>query len=169
MKRMLTILLAFCLMLAACGQNVPDPGSSGPSEPAGSHPPERLPPYIRTEPEADWGIDLRLQDAAPTGGRLVCTQTGGTVTGELNTGSYFRIEEWVDGEWVPLPVEIENLAWTMEAWSVPLEDTTSWDINWEWVYGELPIGEYRIAKEFMDFRETGNYDKAEFFAYFIIL
>ena len=91
------------------------------------------------------------------------------MTGELNTGSYFRIEEWVDGEWVPLPVEIENLAWTMEAWSVPLEDTTSWDINWEWVYGELPIVEYRIAKEFMDFRETGNYDKAEFFAYFIIL
>ena len=40
--------------------------------------------------------------------------------------------------------------------------------NWEWLYGELPEGNYRIAKEIMDFRETGEYDTAIHYAEFRI-
>jgi|GEM_PF-6741248 len=34
-----------------------------------------------------------------------------------------------------------------------------WSINWEWLYGSLDIGEYRIIKDVLDFRASGDYDK----------
>ena len=40
--------------------------------------------------------------------------------------------------------------------------------QWEWLYGELPTGNYKIGKEIMDFRASGNYDKAVYFAQFNI-
>ena len=48
------------------------------------------------------------------------------------------------------------------------EDTTQWDVNWEWLYGELPAGEYRIGKEIMNFRGAGDYDTEMLYAGFVI-
>ena len=61
-----------------------------------------------------------------------------------------------------------DIAWTMEAWMIPKEDTISWDVNWEWLYGKLPAGEYRIGKEIMNFRGTGDYDVEMVYAEFVI-
>ena len=61
-----------------------------------------------------------------------------------------------------------DLAWTSEAWCIPANDTCEWEVNWEWLYGELPEGNYRIAKEIMDFRGTGEYDTAIHYAEFRI-
>ena len=41
-------------------------------------------------------------------------------------------------------------------------------MNWERLYGELPSGSYRIGKEVMDFRATGDYDTNDYYAYFEI-
>ena len=61
-----------------------------------------------------------------------------------------------------------EIGWTEEAWMIPMEDATEWEINWEWLYGKLPVGKYRVGKEIMDFRESGNYDTATYFAEFEI-
>ena len=49
-----------------------------------------------------------------------------------------------------------------------MEATTVWEIDWNWLYGELPAGKYRIGKEIMDFRGTGDYDTSIYFAEFEI-
>ncbi len=153
MKRFLSIFFAAVLTvsLAGCAANAPKTPSVSPS-------PENTLPAHETN---NWGITLSLKDLTRTGATIVCAQSGGTFTGELNTGSYFVLEQLTDQGWVEVPMkELEGeLAWSMIAYIVTLNGTTEWPINWEWLYGELPDGHYRMGKEFTNFRSPGDYDK----------
>ena len=85
-------------------------------------------------------------------------------------GSVFVIQKaeksgWVDVDYLPQEYDI---AWTAEAWIIEKDGITRWDINWEWIYGELPAGEYRIGKEIMNFRAPGDYDTEIVYAEFVI-
>lgn len=44
-------------------------------------------------------------------------------------------------------IEIENLASTLEVFRVPSNSFSSYDIDLEYMVGELPLGKYRILKE----------------------
>jgi hypothetical protein len=115
-----------------------------------------------------WGIQLNATKITPTGMTLVCKQSGGEPTGELLTGSYLILEESINEQWLPVemtPSEYER-AWTDEAWIIPMNDTVEWEVSWEWLYGELPDGNYRIGKKIMDFRSAGNYDEKIYYATF---
>ena len=71
--------------------------------------------------------------------------------------------------WKEMPYVIDGeIGWTQEAWIIPMNDSCEWEINWEWLYGKLPIGKYRIGKEITDFRAAGDYDKAVYFVEFTI-
>ena len=48
------------------------------------------------------------------------------------------------------------------------ESTKELNINWKYGYGELKPGYYRLKKEFMDFRATGDYDTETYEVYFNI-
>lgn len=118
----------------------------------------------------EWGITLEVENVTPRGLSLVCHQSGGNSVSELETGSFYVIQKldesgWVNVKYAPHKYDI---AWTAEAWLIQKENTTTWDVNWEWLYGELPAGEYRIGKEFMNFRGTGDYDEEIIYADFII-
>ena len=115
-----------------------------------------------------WGVKLTAKNITPSGLTIVCTQQDGEPTGELNTGSYYGLEVLRDGEWGAvelLPMEGE-LAWTSEAWMIPNNAETEWEVNWSRLYGELPAGNYRISKSVMDFRGTGDYDTKAYYAGF---
>lgn len=95
------------------------------------------------------------------------TSTGLTVrftsTNENETiyGSYYRVEKYEDSGWKEVQqLKLEGeLGWTSEAYIVPSNENSDCVINWEWLYGELTTGQYRIIKDIMDFRGTGDYDK----------
>ena len=118
-----------------------------------------------------WGVTLEAENVTANGLTLVCTQTGGKPTGSLQTGSWYIVEKWTqetgwkEVDYVPQEYDI---AWTQEAYMIPMEDQAKWEVNWEWLYGELTTGKYRIGKEIMDFREAGNYDNAIYYAEFEI-
>ena len=56
----------------------------------------------------------------------------------------------------------------MEARILPKESTGKLEVDWEWLYGKLSAGEYRIGKEFMNFRGTGDFDEQVIYAEFSI-
>lgn len=117
-----------------------------------------------------WGVTLEAENVTPVGLTIVCRQSGGEDVAELNTGSDYTLQRLVGSEWVDveyLPQEYE-VAWTSEAWIIPKDATTRWDVNWEWLYGELPAGEYRIGKTITNFSGPGDYDSALIFAEFTI-
>ncbi len=124
---------------------------------------------FESDPDAPdgWGIKLEAKEAAPTGLTLVCTQSGGNISGTLETGSPFWIEEKTEDGWTALAFP-ENLAFTREAWIIPLEDSAEWPVDWSGALGELPPGTYRIAKNIMDFRETGDWDQKTYYAEFTL-
>ena len=111
------------------------------------------------EPEkADWGITLSVKDVTPTGMTLVCSQSGGEITGELQCGSDYSLLVNSNGVWNAVPYLVDEVAWTSEAYYSPMNDSIEFELKWERLYGELPAGTYRVVKGFMDFRGTGDYD-----------
>lgn len=121
----------------------------------------------------DWGLSLSVKNVSATGLTLVVAQSGGEPTGTLETGETYRIITLVDGAWrtveeLPLPEGVDARAWNSIAYLIPMEDSREFDINWSWIYGELPAGTYRLIKGFMDFRETANYDTFDYWVEFEI-
>ena len=51
---------------------------------------------------------------------------------------------------------------------VEVPEKVEWAVDWTKLYGELPAGEYRIAKEIMNFRGGGDFDTKTFYAEFTI-
>ena len=60
------------------------------------------------------------------------------------------------------------LSFTAVAYPLFFDATSVEAMSWERSYGELSPGQYRIAKEFMDFRGSGDYNEAMFYADFTI-
>ena len=152
MKKWIAVLIAALLMLSF-------PGCGAKAE-AGSQ---------DAQPN-QWGIMLETENVTPTGLTIVCLQSGGTGVFELTTGSFYVIQTLKNGNWTDvayLPQEYD-IAWTSEAWIIPAESTVTWDINWEWLYGELPAGEYRIGKTVTNFRGPGDYDSETVYARFTL-
>ena len=118
--------------------------------------------------EETWGIELRVENVTPTGATIKCTQSGGEPTGELQTGGWYILETWTQEQgWIEAPCFAE-VGWTQEAWMIPMNDTCEWEVNWEWLYGTLSEGKYRIGKDITDFRGTGDYYNAIYYAEFEI-
>lgn len=115
----------------------------------------------------NWGLTLSVKDVTESGLTLVCTQSGGELTGELQTGSDYKLivlkEAWED-----VPTIIEDYGWTAEAYMVAKDDVTEFEYNWEWLYGKLLAGTYRLVKGFTDFRESGDYDNFAYWTEFEI-
>lgn len=123
------------------------------------------------EQQDEWGIELQALDVSSTGMTLACVQSGGSAAGDLQTGSSFVIEQFVDGEWMPVNTVqgILDWAWTLEAWMIRRDSTTQWEVNWDFLYGELDPGTYRISKVIMDFRGPGDYTEKTYYAEFAIV
>ena len=105
------------------------------------------------EPEETmkWNLEMQVTDVTPSGLRAEFIQHGVINPrdgGELMFGSEYALEKWVDGSWEPvemLPQEYD-VAWTMEAYLIGQNSTTPFQVEWEWLYGQLPPGQYRIGK-----------------------
>lgn len=118
---------------------------------------------------ADWGLTLTASDVTPTGLTLTFAQSGGQPTGSLQYGSNYWLER-KDGEgWTQRSDILEpgvNLAWTDEAYMIPMNGQTSWEVDWSWLYGQLSPGHYRVGKKVTDFRKAGDYDEQVYYAEF---
>ena len=70
--------------------------------------------------EENWGIILTAENITSTTLTLVCTQSGGEPTGELETGSWFILEKWtqevglVKKLWISEKLEIMIQQFTMQ-------------------------------------------------------
>ena len=124
-------------------------------------------PDFSDEGFPNWGLTLSVKDVTESGLTLVCTQSGGELTGELQTGSDYKLivlkEAWED-----VPTIIEDYGWTAEAYMIAEDDVTEFEYNWEWLHGKLPAGTYRLVKGFTDFRESGDYDNFTYWVEFEI-
>ncbi|MBP3617735.1 MAG: hypothetical protein J6J38_06840 [Lachnospiraceae bacterium] len=116
----------------------------------------------------DWGLNLSVKDVTPTGLTLVCTKNGGNPTGELICGTDYRLLVFEDGMWKHVPTVVEEYCWDDIGYPITEGKVREFELSWEWLYGKLPTGTYRLAKDFMDWREAGDYDEATYWVEFKI-
>ncbi len=104
------------------------------------------------------GLELTAKDVTPSGMTLVVKQNGGNATGEIQTGEDYSLKVNKNGEWVDVETVIEDYAWNSIAYMIEKDGEREFEIDWEWLYGKLERGKYKLVKSFMDFRGTGDYD-----------
>lgn len=117
--------------------------------------------------ENNLGVQLSVANVTPTGLTLICNQSGGEPTGELQTGTAYSLEKDVNGVWQAVEPK-EVMGWNDEALIIEKGGKTEWNIGWSLVYGTLPDGKYRIGKDIRDFRSADDYDISICYAEFEI-
>lgn len=73
-------------------------------------------------------------------------------------GEYFCLEKNIDGGWYQVPIVIDNYGFDDIGYELAAGDNREWTVEWDWLYGSLKSGEYRLVKDVLDFRNTGEYD-----------
>ena len=93
------------------------------------------------------------------------TSTGITVIFKNNTdkqciyGEYFLLEKRMYQKWYQVPAIIDNYGFNMIGYHLASGENREMEVNWEWLYGNLDAGEYRIMKDILDYRKSGDYDE----------
>ena len=117
----------------------------------------------------DIGLSINIGNVSQTGAELYFAQYEGNPKGNLQYSDDFIIEKFDSGEWIDAPIVLEgDYGFNDIAYLIANNDVTDFKIDWEWLYGELEPGEYRIGKEVIDFVESGSYDKYMLYVHFII-
>ncbi|MGE7949300.1 immunoglobulin-like domain-containing protein [Lysinibacillus sp. NPDC093688] len=103
------------------------------------------------------------------------SSTGLTVTFENNSdkqiiyGEHFLLEKKIKGKWYQVPFALDgNPAFKDIGYSLDSSGVKEWKVDWDWLYGSLDNGEYRIVKEILNFRSAGDYDKYHLTAEFTV-
>jgi len=79
------------------------------------------------------------------------------------------LEKKISGSWYQVPVVIEgNYGFDAIGYELASGGHGEWAVDWEWLYGSLETGEYRIVKDILDFRGSGEYDTYYLAAEFVI-
>lgn len=130
--------------------------------------------YTKESEIEEIALQLSLKNISHTGATLVFNQYDKEApTGELEYGAEYTIEQLKGGEWIELPgpvegSEHENLVFNAVAYLIKAEAKTEQEIDWEWLHGPLPPGEYRIGKNVHDFRGTGDFDEYTVYGQFLL-
>lgn len=110
------------------------------------------------------GISLSIKEGT-------LTKTGTTLILKNNSdidvqyGNPYEIEIKKDGEWHKINVELN---FTLPAYELKSKDTKEIKLNWEYGYGKLAKGEYRIIKSIDVEKENGTFENFYISAEFII-
>ena len=103
------------------------------------------------------------------------SSTGLKVTFENNSNSqciyseHFWLEKKINENWYQVPVAIDgDYGFNDIGYHLSSGKNEEWKVDWSWLYGSLDTGEYRIVKDILDFRKTGDYDKYYLAAVFLI-
>ena len=102
------------------------------------------------------GVTMQLEKYTSSGGDV---EIRNETDKEITFGDWYEIQAEVNGKWFPLPYIIENATFHQVAYNAPKDETVIHEVEWDVLYGELPKGRYRIIKDMLDFRGTGDYTK----------
>lgn len=93
------------------------------------------------------GVDkvrIAISDVSLTGVTLIIEDMNQT---PYIYGEWYEIEKEVDGNWYPVETKIEHYGFNDIGYVVNEEHKVKFVIDWEWLYGSLPLGSYRIVKQ----------------------
>ena len=112
--------------------------------------------YTPESEDTDIGVSMDLSDITPAGATVHFYRFDTEKAGEISYGDSFVIEKENDGNWEEVPVIIEDAAFTDIAHIIPQNDTCEAKIDWEWLYGPLSPGTYRLRKTVINSKDNAH-------------
>ncbi|MCR5591685.1 MAG: hypothetical protein K6F73_09160 [Lachnospiraceae bacterium] len=123
--------------------------------------------YAPESENLDAGVSMDLFEVSPTGAEVRIFRFGGDEDDEVSYGQLFTLEKKNEDGWEELPVIAEDAIFTEEAYIVPFNESSELITDWEWLYGVLPSGTYRMKKT-VTVKCGGNSDQFDLYAQFIV-
>ncbi|MHA6251648.1 immunoglobulin-like domain-containing protein [Oceanobacillus sp. CAU 1775] len=80
----------------------------------------------------------------------------------------FLLEMKIAEDWFQVPIKLESYGFNDIGYEVEPGASEEWPANFEWLYGSLEDGDYRIFKKVLDFRGPGDFDEYDVAAEFTI-
>jgi len=160
------VLLAGCLDYQDSSQgagNMPEENASGPGNEA-----RDWEATIYKTVNGFSGVTMTVKEGSvDSGGLTVMLENKSGSRGSY--GQYFCLEKKIDGTWYQLPVTIEGeYGFDDIGYRLLPGEAKELPVNWEWLHGTLEPGDYRIVKDILDFRGTGDFDEYYLAAEFTI-
>lgn len=94
--------------------------------------------------DAFYGVSLTVEEASPIGATVVFTGVGEKPLGRLMGGNDYWVQVENNGVWEDV-VKAPEPSFTTEAYDI--SNIRRHKIDWQWRYGTLPSGHYRIGKD----------------------
>ena len=114
-----------------------------------------------------WNITLEIDNVTPKGATIKLIQDGGYLPNRLFYGDDYSIEKYENNQWMAVE-PLNDLVWATIAYTVPIDDSITWNINWSNNFGELAPGLYRFCKSVSDHRAPGVTDHEVYTVEFLI-
>ena len=114
-----------------------------------------------------WPVIMGVIDGTAMPSGITVTLKNVTDT-EYTYGESYTVQSKTDQGWIDVEPVIENYGFNSIGYVLPAMESEEIIINWEWLYGKLPAGDYRIVKEALFVRSPGDYDTFTLFAAFTI-
>lgn len=111
---------------------------------------------------------MQVKDGTATPSGVTVTLKNVTET-EYTYGESFTVQRKTDNGWIDVEPILDNYAFNDIGYLLPAMGSKEVIVDWEWRYGKLPAGDYRIAKEALFVRAPGDYDTFTLFAAFTIV
>ena len=123
--------------------------------------------FIPESEDTDIAVSMEMENITPSGAVIKISHYDWVKTGEIIAGDSFTLEKENNGKWEPVPQIIDDAAFNDIGYPVPENETKEIGTNWEWLYGPLSPGTYRIKKTVIDNTDKG-YREHELVAQFLV-
>ena len=96
------------------------------------------------QPTGAANVTMTLSDVTPTGAVVTIQDCNPE---PFVYGEWYVIEQEKDGLWYEVKTKITDYGFNEIGWLTDDNGQLTMDVNWEWLYGKLPAGHYRILKQ----------------------
>ncbi|MEA4823590.1 MAG: immunoglobulin-like domain-containing protein [Clostridiaceae bacterium] len=115
-----------------------------------------------------WPIIMQVKDGTATPSGVTITLKNVTDT-EYTYGESYTVQRKTVNGWIDVEPVIEKYAFNSVGYMLSAMGSEEIIIDWEWLYGKIPAGDYRIAKEALFVRSPGDYDTFTLYSAFTIV
>jgi hypothetical protein len=88
-------------------------------------------------------VSMRVTDVTPTGATVIIQDTN---SDPHTYGGWYVIETQQNGKWVEVEPIVTDVIYNSVGVTPAYRDIT-FELDWEWRYGALPAGTYRLLKQ----------------------
>lgn len=113
-------------------------------------------------------IIMQVKDGTADASEVAITLKNVTDT-EYTYGESYTVQRKTDNGWIDVEPVIEDYGFDDIAYTLPPMGSKEIIVDWEWLYGKLPAGDYRMVKEVLFVRAPGDYDRFTLYAAFTIV